>query len=57
MKNKSKNVKPFVYFIFLTPGFYGNDKFEILEMIQNDLHSNELLGRRFTASKPNEVAH
>ena len=31
--------------------------FEILEMIQKALHRDELLGRRFMASKPNEVAH
>ena len=32
-------------------------KFEILEMIQKALHRDELRGRRFTDSKPNEVAH
>jgi hypothetical protein len=31
--------------------------FEILEMIKKALHRDELLGRRFMASKPNEVAH
>ena len=32
-------------------------KLEISEMIQKPLHRNELVGRRFMASKPNEVAH
>ena len=32
-------------------------KFQILEMIQKSLHRDELLGRSFMASKPNEVAH
>ena len=32
-------------------------KFEIFEMIQKALHRDELPGRRFMASKPNEVAH
>ena len=32
-------------------------KFETLEMIQKALHTDELPGRRFMASKPNEVAH
>ena len=32
-------------------------KFEILEMIQKALQRDEVLGRRFMASKPNAVAH
>ena len=32
-------------------------KFEILEMIQKALRRDELLGRRFMASKPSELAH
>ena len=32
-------------------------KLEILEMIQKAVHKNELVGRRFMVSKPNEVAH
>jgi hypothetical protein len=33
-----------------------NMKLEILEMVQKALHTNELVGTRFMASKPNEVA-
>ena len=32
-------------------------KLEILEFIQKAFHRNDVLSRRFLASKPNEVAH
>ena len=50
-------MKPLHIVFCLTPSCFKIMKLEILEMIQKALHRNELVDRRFMASKPNEVAH